>query len=541
MLPCLIEWKKLYHLKGTKKMGVITKTEERRVIPRWRSFELATLAGEIQFTQKNDSVITYEGPSLLKEQTSAWEVKKDIPHAGDLLSSAYVLGIESQYIDVANFVLQKEKNNTTPLYKLAMKISGKENDDKSTVEIADILISQNFESHNKEIRKFRSYLKQESKNPIAWIELGRIYSVMGLVEKAKRCIETALSLDKNNRFIVRSASRFYQHFHDEEYALQVIKRSSFVNSDPWLISAEVAYSSLLKRHSKLAKLGINYLKDDKFKSLSITELASSIATLEYSNGKHKEAKRLFEKSLIHPNDNSLAQVNWISDDLPGISVDMSRYSDLPLTFEAKALNNYHKKDFKKSYFHALRWFEDEPYSTRPINFASYVSGIFLDNYGEAVNLIRKGLVANPNDPMLINNLIYFLLEDEKEDEAFRSFNTYFHSFLKTNFENLKDSAKITLIATTGLVLFRSGEVERGRLFYQKSIELARKSKSKYLIALALAHYIREELKIADNPSELNSWKNQLDATCKNLDEPDLKIIYDKTSSEYERKLKALKH
>lgn len=517
-------------------MGVIIKTDKRRVIPRWRSFELASFTGELRYTQKleNDSFFQLDSP--LKEQQNSWETKKDLGHAGDLLSSAYVLGIENQFKDAAEFVLANETDTSTPLYKLAFKIADQINQNVDTAEIANILIQENFESHDNEIKKYRAYLKREPKNPIAWIELGRIYSVLGLTAKAQKCIDIGLSLDKDNRFIVRSASRFYQHFHgDEDYALQIIKRSSYANTDPWLISAEIAYSSILQRHSKMAKIGMRYIDDHKHDAVSITELASAIGTLEFSNGQFKEARKYFSKSLVHPNDNSLAQVNWIFDDLPGFSLDMSKYNTLPLAFEAKAIDSYHKQQFKDSFSHAIRWYKDEPYSSRPINFASYISGLFLNDYTQAIDLVKKGLVANPKDPMLSNNLVYFLIENKQEDEAFKAFNT----LLKRGFENMNDPAKVTLTATTGLILFRMNELQKGRELYQKAIELSKKTKSKYLIALATAHYIREEIRATENASELTKWKAQLDSVCKNMEEPDLNVIYNKVSKEYESKVKGI--
>lgn len=514
-------------------MGIIIRTDKRRVIPRWRSFEFAKYTGELEFGHKQESAIISDSSTALKEQLESWKKKKDIVHAGDLLSSAYVLGLEDQYLDVIQFVLENENDINSPLFKLAFKLSKPDENDQNKSDLISKLIHKNFKSHNDEIRKYRNYLKREPKNPVAWIELGRVYSILGLIERAEKCINTSLALDKDNRFIVRSASRFFQHFRgDDEQALHVIKRSQYVSSDPWLISAEVAYSSILQRHSKMAKTGIRYLNESKYDSISLTELASAIGTLEFSNGQVKEARRYFIKSLAVPNDNSLAQVNWISSELPGLTLDMSKYNNLPLAFEAKAIDSFNRKKFSESLSHAQRWYEDEPYSTRPINFASYLAGVVLNDYARAIKLTQEGLEANPSDPLLWNNLVYYLIEDQQEDEAFRVYN----SMLKHDFKDINEATKVTLTATSGLVLFRLGELEKGREFYIKAIDTAKKSKSKYLIALATVHFIREEMRHTENIMELKKLKNQLDLVCKDLDDPDLMVIHGKITKEYEHKL-----
>ena len=56
------------------------------------------------------------------------------------------------------------------------------------------------------------------------MELGRLYAFKGQLSKANRAVENALYLDKNNRFISRSASRFFHHFSDDtEKALHTIR------------------------------------------------------------------------------------------------------------------------------------------------------------------------------------------------------------------------------------------------------------------------------------------------------------------------------
>ena len=385
-------------------MGIIFKTENRRVIPRLRSFKLSATTGELSILSSNDKEPKFNNSRFLYEQNKAWNNNKTLSHAGDLLSSAYVLGLQSEYLDVAKYIIEIDSNKNSPLLGLAKKILHV-TENIYVVAPHDIDLNTKY---FKEINVIKQILIKEPKNPIAWMEMGRLYSLLGQIDKANRCVESALFLDKDNRFIARSASRFYHHFSDDkEKALYVIKKSKFLNNDPWLISAEIAYSTILGRFSKLAKVGINYLKNKSYNDHSITELASSLGTLEYDNGNIKEARKYFNQSLIKPNDNSLAQSIWISSNLTGLDIENEQYN-LPLAFEAKANHFYEVGSFKHSFEEAMKWHSDEPYSTRPIKLASYISSIFLKEHKKSVALIEKALEITPGDIPLTNNLIYFL-------------------------------------------------------------------------------------------------------------------------------------
>ena len=48
-------------------------------------------------------------------------------------------------------------------------------------------------------------------NPIVWVELARLYIMHDQVEKAERALLTALHLAPDNRFVLRSATRFFIH------------------------------------------------------------------------------------------------------------------------------------------------------------------------------------------------------------------------------------------------------------------------------------------------------------------------------------------
>lgn len=306
----------------------------------------------------------------------------------------------------------------------------------------------------------------------------------------------------------------------------VIKKSSFIKSDPWLISAEIAYSSILNRYSKLVKSGVEYLNRNNSNPYSITELASALGTLEFNNGNLKEARKYFKCSLINPNDNSLAQASWMSEGLSGVLIESSKY-DLPYAFEANALKQYEQKSYQESFNTAILWQNDEPYSTRPIRLASYIASTFLKNNSAAIKLIEKGLSINPNDLTLLNNLVYNLAKEDQIEKALK----IFEGTLKKHLPVELDKNRIAITATAGLLCYKKNLPEEGKSLYLKAIELAKKLKNEYYLSLATANYLREEIRFVSKKEDLNKYDSELDDLAKNTKEPDVLMLINEAKLE----------
>jgi Tfp pilus assembly protein PilF len=512
-------------------MAIIFKTEERRIIPRLRSFDLSSTTGELSLQTSTSGSLKFDKDKFLDEQNEAWKKNKTLAHASDLLSSAFVLGFENDYKDVAEFVLNSGEVNDKPIGNLAKKIltlietTGFENSEHV---VDDIKIRS-------DIKVLKHILNQEPKNPIAWMEIGRLYSLLGQMTKADNAVEMALRLDKNNRFIVRSASRYYHHFSEEkDKPLYVIRKSEYAKNDPWLISADIAYSTILGRYSKVSKIGEELIKHKTYGLSSTTELSSALGTLEYNNGKIKEARKYLTHSLQAPNENSLAQVAWMSENINGINIENSKY-DLPLAYEANSLRSYEVGEFKRAYDEAMNWHSDEPFSTRPIKVASYIASVFLKEHKISIQLTKRALELTPGDVLLLNNLVYFLIQNGEIEEAEKIFVKTLTDIID-NPEKHSDREKIICTATAGLIAFKNKNIEAGNKYYEKAIAFAKSSKSSYLIGLATANYVKEAIAVIESKEEISKLTSQLKDTCKYNEEPDIKQIYDEVMLIAEAKL-----
>lgn len=505
-------------------MAIIYKVDKRRNIPRWRSYERTKSLKELSLVGKSltrADEININATSSLFDEKNAWEKNKNIITAGNLMSSAFVLNIQSEFKDVAQFILEEKKSKSSPLYALANKILLDKPQRQDSIEEKKTNLDDLEKKFGEDIKNIRVYVRQEPRNAIAWMELGRLYSLIRKVDEAKRCVVTSLNLEKNNRYIVRSASRFFHHFDkDPERALSVIRRSDFLKVDPWLISAEVAFSSILDRHSKLAKIGVDYLNSNITDFFSITELASSIGTLEYMNGKEKKAKQYFDQSLQSPNDNSLAQTGWIMDENAIIQKKLLTI-DIPFAFEAKAKIAYDQNKFDESYKHALCWLYDEPFSTRPVRLSSYIAGVFLNKINKSVEILKWGLNINPDDTGLLNDLIYFLIQDGKVEQGINLFMKNYQKFLNSHNEEVP---KLIHVATAGLIFYKQGLNDEGEKLYLKAIAQAQKNKDSYLEALAIANYLDQEIEVSKDIQKINKWMSQLHKISKNQNSADINLF-----------------
>ena len=133
---------------------------------------------------------------------------------------------------------------------------------------------------------------------------------------------------------------------------------------------------------------------------------------------------------------------------------------------------------------------DEPYSSRPVELATFVAILALNDYDSAVNFAKRGLISNSENFLLRNNLSVALAETGPLQKA-RS------EFTKVNPSGLDDFLRTGWLATQGLLAFRGSNDEEGRSFYRAAVDLARTQADRILRIMALIHWAREERKIGE--------------------------------------------
>lgn len=473
-------------------MAIINSLDKRRVIPNWRDFKSTIRNGELA-CQQNKPFKIPNSEKLLQERIDDFLNAPSLGVAADLISSAFILDIyDNPTIDKAiNLINENQTLSSKSLIELARKVKPSTESQKIMNSETDSLLTTSEEGYIDLIRKqiafYKKGLRQQPINPIGWVEISRLYSLLGQTGQSEKAMKIALALDPNNRFIIRSAVRLFIHNDKAEEAYFYIRKAEILKFDPWLLATEIATSCILERRPKFIKESIGLLESKNYSDFSLTELSSSLGTLEFYEGSNKKAKGFFKKSLISPNDNSLAQIEWISTEDRSFQFDTSQFN-INNQQEAFALNSFENSNWNQALFYSESWLKDIPYSTRPVLIGSFVAETFLNDNDKAIELCRKGLIANPNDVIVKNNLICSYAQAGNLDEAVKMLEK-----LKPEINSLPEENKIVLQATTGLVLFRLGEIEKGRELYLKAFQNSKDAKYDYLKNMAILHLTREEI------------------------------------------------
>ena len=135
----------------------------------------------------------------------------------------------------------------------------------------------------------------------------------------------------------------------------VLRKNEQVAFDPWLIASEISVNLLRDRSSSLIKNGIALINSGDFSPFSLTELTSSLGTLEFIKGTQKKSKLFFNKSLISPNDNSLAQAEWAKSNKLTLNFNREVCNKVNLSYEANALYAYQDNRFEDALKASIRW------------------------------------------------------------------------------------------------------------------------------------------------------------------------------------------
>ncbi|RZJ49643.1 MAG: hypothetical protein EOO44_17905 [Flavobacterium sp.] len=475
--------------------------KDRHLIPNWRSFENTAKLGELNGSKsiKLDSSFKPDISDLL----DGWNDSQSIGIAGDILGTALVCNQEENEIvkKISHFVLQNKHTATNAIIDAANTILVPKREE---IQLNSDISNPNefgektnlLEIHIK-INDFKNKLINSPHNAILWVEIARLYSILGQDRRAEKALINALYLAPENRFILRSISRFYVHIGNFDFAHDIIRKSNLTKLDPWLMATEIALATLRNRNSLFTKKGIQLVNSNNFHPFNISELASSVASVELKNASVLNSKKLFKQSLISPNDNSLAQAEWASqEDRSLMNVDPNKFN-LINSFEASARDFFDEGNWQESIHQSKKWFFDQPFSKLGVLFGNEVASRKLRDNNQAFEIAKLGLISHPHDPHLLNNIIYALSLQNKLDEA----ESYLRKVKKEDL-NSREYAGICLTATKGLLYFRKGLYDLGRKYYANAIKIANEEKISYLSSLAYVNYIREEILIGQNVKEM---------------------------------------
>lgn len=346
-----------------------------------------------------------------------------------------------------------------------------------------------------DVARWRSLLKLSPRNAVVWADMARHFSAEGDKRQALRCMQTALQLAPDHRWMLRTASRFLVHQQDYAAAHKLLANHPRTKNDPWLMAAELACAHVAGKVPKSWKAGNDALRYDRFSPAHVSELATAIGMMELESGNRKQARKLVQRGLIVPTENTLAQVLWakeakhLGDGIVGLNTLVSEHGD---AFEASYKIKLRQGDFQGASAACQQWMEDEPFAARPKMEGTFVASL-LDDYDLIQRIARKALQT---DGKLSNememNVMFAGLSSGRIDLKNPDTTSRTVARLKAAIE-VGGSLAVHATANLALLSYRSGNPGTGRELYRVAIDLARRQNGTENAALAATFAAREAI------------------------------------------------
>lgn len=451
----------------------------RQLIPRLLPFRTSNLLS-LNLSGKIDSKDCVNDV----ERHNYFKLKMDWLSEKDLVSAIHILSYEIFFEDLTSSVevLDFLKLNRSELNCIELEILNlalrQTNSAENDIELLDLQ-----DDNSIVLKQLRNQNRLDTYNPMIWCDIGYYYAAMGLLKKAERAYRVAVSLNNSNKYIVRSAARFFLHIDEPEIALDILIKSPRFRYDPSLVSAEIAISELIKKNSAHSNVGKKLVADESISINEKNELLAQLATLEFSYGKQSLGKKFVKECLIAPNENSLAQFEYLSSKFPIDNHFNSSDYNVLFLYEALARNNFAKMNFEQSFQNSLQWFGFQPISSKPAILASYIAATVLEKFDDAINIIRRALKSSPDNHALQNNLAFSLARSGRLIEAQEEMD-------KIHISGLATSDKAVLNATEGFISIQSGNLSVGVESYKKAFEFFKMENNEIMLARAYYFFCR---------------------------------------------------
>jgi tetratricopeptide (TPR) repeat protein len=471
-------------------MAEFIEDQTRNVIPRWRDFKTTIQLGDLN-TDRTAIKSTFQPLHDLSSLTAEWTQHRSLAFAGDLMGAAVVAENTIAAKEAAEFVLQTTEELSPSLYALAMRVRKGGNESPIDINPAD-LSSRFGPGPNTDIAGLRARIIAHPSDAILWMDFGYFYATQGMLRQAERAVRIALNLMPTNRFVLRSAARFFIHAGRIDIAHDLILRAPNYKVDPWLSAAEIAVALSAKRTPRSTYEGMSMIASGRFSVHHLSELHSALGSQEFEAGSVRKARKLFRQSLVQPTDNSLAQAKWMAREINALAVNFEVANfEIQRPFEAEAYEAFTQGRWPEAYTSSLNWLADQPFSSRPAQFAAYLATTIFGEYQKGLELSDFGLKANPGNVSLRVNRIYCLALIGHFEDALKEL------------RNVKPSSEEEWVETAveanyGLIAFLQGNPVQGRQRYESAISIADCLPNKKTKVMALVNWAKQESVLIDS-------------------------------------------
>ena len=467
-------------------MTAANSDDTRRLLPRWRPWRSAVLMKELSPSRPNRDRERFT--PALDSAISEFRQYGGLSRASELIAASRTAASDHPSLDAAVSMALSNQASSSLLRALAQGLDPTQAepspmpspDDESRISFQRLAI-----------RELRQRTRKWPKNALTWVDLGRAYFAVGQNGRARRCLEIALALDPDNRFIVRSAVRFLVHTNDEETARAVVLQTESHEVDPWLLSVGVALGARNRRPT--LKLARSMLEDGTYSPWHLAELGATIATLEHEHGQERSAKKLMRGALVDPTENVLAHAEWASWASHLAPTQWGPKTQPTEPSEALARRFAKDFDWRAAAAHARLWQLDQPFAPDAAGLGSWYA-IEAGDYVLATSFCETGLLANPDDAALLNNRAFAAACQWKLREAAEDLS-------KIDYRHGESSSVGCALATAGFVAFRTNDIQLGRSLYGRAVRLFLAHRLSEHAARAAMNLAAEEKRVGSADAE----------------------------------------
>lgn len=469
----------------------------RRLIPRWRRTAATLSLAEASFSPTGRDSSFALSRAQLAISVNEWRDTPTVGHLGDVLAYSVDRNLKDEIADVAREALDRSLPLTRTQRAIISDLLGED----KVISDWDPSLGICNPATKREVANLRCILRINPANPLALLDLAQFQLSSGDSRKAERSILSALNISPNNRIILRTLARLYVHTRMPDKAHSILRRHQRTPNDPWLMAAEIALAEMADTSPYFASRGQRMVRDGQVRYADLSELAGALGGLELGNGKIKRARDMFRVALRAPNDNVIAQV-ITHQRLLGFDLSQPEQRRVTLSAtEAQTLLAWQALDTDQAEQSALAWHDEEPFSSRPLQFLTTLYAV-QKKYDLGMNLARRGLIADPKDPTLLSNLSYLLANSGQLDRAEKVLRRL-SGLASSRYDGV-------VLATTGLIAMKRGHFDFGDELYMEAVSRFKNRGELMMETNCLAYYARSAIETS-HPSRNEILKRAMDA------------------------------
>lgn len=444
----------------------------RRLIPKWRTIA-TTLESAEAGSHKSAATSKPQGDAEeLQRSIANWRQERTPGFLGDVLAHSIHKELIPQILDVSLEARRRGDPMTVVQSTLIEELLATNGEALISMGAAEASVQAKY-PYQAGIQRLRALLSSNPNNALAWLDLAQFQAAQGKTKNAERSILSALTLAPDNRTVIRTAARFWVHANQHDLAHQLVRRHQRTSSDPWLMASEIALADLAGVPSVFLAKGKRFIVDNaKFNPAHLTELSGVIADEEFKAGQLKRAREAHRKALLEPNDNMIAQAiehqTRFGVVLEGPQINQA----LARSHEAQVIKAWSDREPDLAELHGKAWHNEEPFSSRPIQFLSSLY-LFKGDYENSERWIKVGLGADSTDRGLLINLAFLHARASRSSDM---------TSVLRRLRNAHDDANPFAKATEGLFEYTQGRFETGDRLYDEAIEEFAKTRRPALAA-----------------------------------------------------------